>query len=195
MSNEHEAKMDDAAARAAREASEQAVQHARELATDAVDTIRGLDQPRLFYLCALAVVVVATLVFDMAGFKVDSNGPVSETQAAAERFAEARLNSWAYSAFSSCIWGKLMWVASLAGIAIVVWSSMTKSAAAWVPLAEVGCAIVAVLMMALLWFVAFPDLSGYENADSHATLFGFWLPLAAAGFAAFISATRILKAA
>jgi len=184
----------DSSAVAAREASEQAIEQARELATEAVSTIQGLDATRLSYLAALAVVVVFALVFDIASFSVGGSGPVSETQAAAERFAEARLNSWSYSAFTSCFWGKLMWLASLGGIVAVVWDTMTKSPAVWVPLAEVGSAAIACLMMLLLWFVAFPDLSGYGDTTMSATLLGYYVPLAAAGFATFISARRIMSA-
>ena len=100
-----------AAAFAAREASELAIEQARELASEAVSTIKGLDGSRIRYLLALTLVVVCTLVFDLASFTVSSHGPVSETQAAAERFAEARLNSWSYSAFASCFWGKIIWLA------------------------------------------------------------------------------------
>lgn len=187
-------KADDQAAKAAREASQQAAEQAKEFASDAVDAIKGLDQPRLFYLSALIVVLASTLVFDMTSFSVDSGGPVSETQAAAERFAQARLNAAAYSAFSSSLWGKFMWLAALGGVASVVWASVTKSADAWVPLAEVGCATVAALMMLLLWFVGFPDLSGYSDTTTHATMFGYWLPLVATCAAVAMAVKRILAA-
>lgn len=184
----------DPSAVAAREASEQAIEQARELATEAVSTIKRMDGPRLSYLGALAVVVVFTLVFDIASFAVGSDGPVSETQAAAERFAEARLNSWSYSAFTSCLWGKIMWLSALGGAVLVVWAAMTKSPVVWVPLAEVGFAAVATLMMLLLWFVAFPDLSGYGDTTMSATLLGYYAPLVAAGTATFVATRRIMGA-
>lgn len=184
----------DASAAAARKASEQAIEQAREFATEAMSTIKGLDRLRLSYLAALAVVIVCTLVFDIASFAVGSDGPVSETQAAAERFAEARLNSWSYSAFSSCLWGKTMWLSSLGGITLVVWAAMTKSPIVWVPLAEVGCAAVSTLMMLLLWFVAFPDLSGYRDTTMSATLLGYYAPLVAASSATLVSIRRITAA-
>lgn len=184
----------DQAAKAAREASQKAAEQAREFTTNAAIAIKGLDQPRRLYLLALAVVLAATLIFDMTAFTVDSGGPVSETQAAAERFAQSRLNAAAYSAFTSSIWGKLTWFATLGGIATVVWASITKSGSAWVPLAEVGCAAVAALMMMLLWFVGFPDLSGYSDTVTHATLLGYWLPLLGSCLATALAAKRILAA-
>ena len=183
----------EAAAVAARQASEQAVEQAREFASEAASVIRGLDSPRTTYLVALSLVVVVTLVCDIASFSVGTDGPVSETQAAAQRFAQSRLNAMSYSAFTSCIWGKLMWLSGLAGVGIVMWSSMTKSASAWVPLAEVGCALGVLLSMMLLWFVAFPDLSGYTDADISSTLMGYWLPLTASGVAVMVSGKRILR--
>ena len=184
----------DPAARAAREASQQAAEQAKEISSHVATAIMGLDRPRLLYLVALAGVLISTLVFDMTAFTVDSGGPVSETQAAAERFAQSRLNAAAYSAFASSVWGKLMWLATLGGITTIIWASTTKSASAWVPLVEVGCAATAALMMMLLWFVGFPDLSGYSDTQTHATLIGYWTPLFAAGCATLLAAKRIFAA-
>lgn len=186
--------VNDPAAKAAREASQKAAEQAKAFATDAVTAVKGLDQTRLYYLGTLAGVLVLSLVFDMASFTVDSGGPVSETQAAAERFAQARLNAASFSVFASGVAGKLMWIATLGGIATVIWASVTKSAATWVPLAEVGCAAVAAMMMLLMWFVGFPDLSGYSDAATHATVFGYWLPLIGSSVATFLAAKRILAA-
>ncbi len=182
------------AAVAAREASQQAAEQARELAADAVKTIKALDRPRMSYLAALAIVGIFTLVFDIASFRVGQDGPVSETQAAAERAAQARLNSWSYSAFSSCMWGKLAWASAAFGVAVVLWSAMTKSSATWVPLAEIGSAAIATLLLLLLYFVAFPDLSAYDDASASATLLGYWVPLTAAIMASGFSTHRILRA-
>ena len=42
--------VDEQAAKAAQEASRRAAEQAKEFASDAVHAIKGLDQPRLFYL-------------------------------------------------------------------------------------------------------------------------------------------------
>lgn len=185
---------------AAREVAGQAAEQAKEFAADAASAIKALDPPRLFYLIALGVVIVFTLLFNMAAFSVSSTGAVSETVAQAQRESEAFLNSHSYSAFQSVFWGKLMWLAAATGIGLVIWSATTRSKAPWVPLAEVGCAAFALAMMLLLFFVGFPDLSGYreitssDNARVSATLSGYWIPLLAAGAATFFSAKRILDA-
>ena len=195
MSNQSvSSNVNDEAARAARAVSQQAAEQAKEFTLNAASAIQELDRPRRLYLVTLAVVMVVTLVFDMTAFTVDSGGPVSETQAAAERFAQSRLNAAAYSAFSSSLWGKLMWLATLGGFATVVGSSTTKSTSPWVPLAEVGCAAVAAATMMLLWFVGFPDLSGYSDTFTRATLLGYWLPLVGTCSATVLAAKRIVTA-
>lgn len=177
----------------AQQAAQRAVLQARESATQAANAIRSLDSTRLGYLGCLAVVVVFTLLFDMASFTVATpDHAVSETVAQAQRDAQARLNSWSYSAFTSTGWGKLMWLSALCGVGIVIWSAVKKSAAAWVPLAQVGFAGATTLFMMLLFFVAFPDLSAYSDADSSATLLGYWLPLFAAAAATFLSLKPLL---
>ena len=176
---------------AAQDAAKQAAEQARETAEKAVATIKAMDSNRLAYLGLLAVVLVSTLIFDMASFSVGTDYAVSETTAQAQREAEAKLNSWAYSAFSSSMWGKLMWVSALGGIGLLVWSAMTTSRLAWVPLALIGCAAMSTLCLLLLYVVGFPDLSAYSDASCSATLLGYWLPLIAASTATFFAAKPI----
>lgn len=179
---------------AAREAAQQAVEQARETAGQAVATIKAMDATRLAYLGCLTAVVVCTLIFDMASFTIATpDHAVSETVAAAQRSLEARMNSWAYSAFTSALWGKLMWFSAVGGIGLMVWAAVKKSSAAWIPLAQVGCAAMATLCLLLLFFVGFPDLSAYSDASCSATLFGYWVPLLAAGGATFLSAKPLIK--
>ena len=177
MSTTQQVENADAAAKAA---AEDAVQKARELSGQLFSAVSALDRERLVYLSAMSVVVVSTLVFDMASFSVGTEYAVSETTAQAQRVAEAKLNSWSYSAFTSCMWGKLMWLSALAGIASILYGAVTRSSAAWVPLAQIGSAAVATLLMILLFVVGFPDLSAYDDASTSATLLGYWLPLTAA---------------
>lgn len=189
----------DSSTAAARDAAEQAVGQAREMAADAMAKIRRLDAPRLGALAALAGVVLMTLIFDMASFSVFSDGAVSETQAQAERSLQARMNSWSYSAFASCLTGKLMWLVALAGTGLLVYDAVSRSQAVWLPLAQAGAAIATFLLMGLLFLVGFPDLGGLNvdllsNVRASATLFGYWLPLLASGTAAFLLVQRILKA-
>lgn len=182
---------------AAKQAAEQATAQAKELAANATSAMKALEPKRMYYVMALGVVVLFTLVFAMPSFSVGSAGPVSETQAMAERNVQATLNSWSYSAFSSTIWGKIMWLSALAGIAIVIWSAVKDTTAGWVPLAEVGCAAMAMLMLMLLYVVGFPSLpsySEYTHVNVSATLFGYWIPLVAAGFATAMSVKRIVDA-
>ena len=100
---------------AAKEAAEAAVQQAHEVSKQVVASVSGLDPIRMTYLAAMSVVVVSTLIFNMASFSVGLDVAVSETTAQAQRVAEAKLNSWSYSAFTSTIWGKLMWLSALGG--------------------------------------------------------------------------------
>ena len=182
---------------AAKEAAEHAAAQAKELASDAANAVKALEPSRLYYMIALGIVVVFTLIFAMPSFSVGSKGPVSETQAQAERDSEKFLTSISYSAFRSSIWGKIMWLSAVAGIGIVIWAAMTKPSFGWVPLAEVGCAALATLMLLLLFFVGFPNLpnySDYTTINVSATLLGYWIPLCAAGFATVVSAKRIVDA-
>ncbi len=177
---------------AARETTEAAVQQARDVSKQVIASVSALDPLRLTYLAAMAIVVVSSLVFNMASFSVGLDGPVSETTAHAQRVAEAKLNSWSYSAFTSSLWGKLMWLSAVGGIGVLVYEAVAKKSAAWIPLAQIGCAATAVLMMLLLFIVGFPDLSAYADTSTSATLLGYWLPLLAAGVAAGCSIKRIL---
>jgi len=177
---------------AAKEAAEATVQQARELSSQVVTAVSGLDRLRLIYLGAMATIVVTTLVFSIASFSVGTDYAVSETTAKAQRIAEANLNSWSYSAFTSTIWGKLMWLAALGGSCLVVFEAVSKAPAAWLPLAQIGCAALAAMLLMLLFFVGFPDLSAYSDVDTSATIFGYWLPLAAAFTATGCSIKRLL---
>jgi len=85
-----------------------------------------------------------------------------------------------------------MWIAALGGACLVVYEAVNKTPAAWIPLAQIGCAVVATLLMMLLFVVGFPDLSAYSDANTTATLFGYWLPLAAASTATGCSIKRLM---
>lgn len=178
---------------AAREAADQAIVQAREAASATINSLKTLDTLRLAYLGSLAAVVVLTLVFDMTSFSIGLDSAVSETVAQAQRDLQARMNSWSYSAFTSTIWGKLAWATAATGVGLVIWCVSTRTRAAWVPLAEIGCAVACTLLLALMFFVSFPDLSAYSDASCSATLFGYWLPLAAAGTASTASVRRLLS--
>ncbi len=177
---------------AAKEAAEAAVQQAREVSKQVVASVSALEPIRIAYLGAMALVVVSTLIFNMASFSVGLDVAVSETTAHAQRVAEAKLNSWSYSAFTSTIWGKLMWLSAVAGMGILIYEAVTKKAAAWIPLAQIGCATAATMLMLLLFVVGFPDLSAYSDTNTSATLLGYWLPLAAAGTATGCAIKRIV---
>lgn len=179
---------------AAKEAAEEAVKQAREISEQVVTAVAHLDRQRQICLGALAIVVVSTLVFDMASFSIGTDYAVSETTAQAQSNAEAKLNSWAYSAFASSVWGKLMWLSAVGGIATLVYGAVMKSSAAWVPLAQIGWAALATLLMLLLFATGFPDLSAYSDAETSATLLGYWIPLAAAATATACSVQRLLAA-
>ena len=181
---------------AAKQAAEEAVGQAKEMAQDAIEKIKILDPPQLGYLAAMAVVVIFTLVFKMASFDVGSDHAVSETQAQAERNAEAWMNSNSYSAFSSGLAGKLVWLSALSGVGLLLWSTIAKFRAGWVPLAQLGCAALATLLMVLLYVIGFPDLGAANERfsadfDTSATLFGYWVPLLASGAATFLVGKRI----
>ena len=178
---------------AAREAADQALNQAKEAATTAVASLKTLDGRRMTYLGALATFLVLTLIFDMASFEVGVDYAVSETVAQAQRDLQARMNSWSYSLFSSAVSGKIAWFSAAAGVGLVIWSVTQKSRAAWIPLAEIACGVICALAVLLLFFVGFPDLSAYEDARCSATVFGYWMPLVAAGTAAMVSVHRLLK--
>lgn len=177
---------------AAKETAEAAVQQAREVSKQIVTSVSHLDPIRLAYLGAMLLVVISTLIFNMASFSVGLDVAVSETTAQAQRVVEAKLNSWSYSAFTSTLWGKLMWLAAVSGVGIMIYEATAKPAAAWVPLAQIGCAALTTLLMMLLFVVGFPDLSAYSDASTSATLFGYWLPLLAAGVATGCAVKRLL---
>lgn len=176
------------------EAAREAMNQARETARDALTTIKAMDPLRLTYLGCLAVVVVSTLIFDIASFTVATPGKaVSETVAQAQRDAEALLNTNSISAFHAHrYWGRLMWFSALGGMVLLIWAVVKKSTLAWVPLAQVGLAGVATLCMLLLFAVGFPDLSAFSDASCSATLLGYWVPLLAAAGATFASVKPIL---
>lgn len=177
---------------AAREATDEAVRQARELSGKVMSTLANLDRERSIYLGAMAIVIVFTLIFDMASFSVGTDYAVSETTAQAQRVAEAKLNSWSYSAFSSCIWGKLMWFAAVGAVASLLYGAVSKTAAAWVPLSQIGFSGVASLLMLLILMVGFPDLSAYDDATCAATLLGFWFPFMACLVATGIATKRLI---
>lgn len=192
MSTDSNIEASEASEAAAKEAADEAVRQARQFSRQLAGTLSGLDRDRKIYLAALGLVVICTLIFDMASFSVRADHAVSETTAEAQRIAEAKLNSWSYSAFTSCFWGKLMWLSALAGIASLVYGAVTKSAAAWIPLSQIGFAGFATLLMMLIFLVGFPDLSAFDDAFSSATLLGYWLPLAACVAATVVAARRLL---
>ena len=176
---------------AAKQAAQQAVEQARQTAEQAAATIRAMDATRLGYIGCLVAVVVFTLVVDMASFSVGVDYAVSETTAQAQREMEAKLNSWSYSAFSSCMWGKLMWLSAVGGIGLLMWSAMTKSKLAWVPLAMIGTGAICSLCLMLIFFVGFPDFSEYHDTTCSATLFGYWIPLLCSIAATYLAAKPI----
>ncbi|MEP3480593.1 MAG: hypothetical protein ABJZ55_15190 [Fuerstiella sp.] len=182
---------DTAANDAAKEATEDAVKQAREVSSQVVTAVSGLDRLRLIYLTAMAVVVVSTLVFNMASFSVGLDGPVSETVADAQRVAQAKLNSWSYSAFTSSMWGKLMWLSAVAGVGVLIYEAVAKASAGWIPLAQIGCAALSAVLLLLVFVTGFPDLSAYSDAKTSATLLGYWLPLAASITATVCAVKRL----
>ena len=176
---------------AAKQATEDAVKQARELSSQVVTSVSGLDRLRLVYLSAMVVVVVSTLVFNMASFSVGLDSAVSETVADAQRVAQAKLNSWSYSAFTSSMWGKLMWMSAVAGVGVLIYEAVTRASAAWIPLAQIGCAALTTLLLLLLFAVGFPDLSAYSDANTSATLLGYWVPFAASVTATVCAVKRL----
>ncbi|MEM7454113.1 MAG: hypothetical protein AAF456_07130 [Planctomycetota bacterium] len=183
---------------AAKQAATEAVDQAKVLAQDAIDKIKILEPTQLGYLIALGIVVLFTLVFDIASFSVGSVHAVSETVADAERSMEATLNANSYSAFASTFAGKLMWLCAVAGIGILIWSTVAKVRAGWIPLAQIGTAASTLVLMMFLFIAGFPDVGGLDslfvsNVDVDATLLGYWIPLFAAGTATALSAKRLIK--
>ncbi len=184
-----------AEAEAAQEAAQQAVAQAQETAKRAVETIKLMSPERLAYLGCMAAVTVSMLIFDMASFSVSTpDVAVSETVAQAQREMEAKMNSWSYSAFTSTLWGKLAWVSAVGGIGLMIATAMGKLRAGWAPLAIIGCAGMTTMLMLLLFFVGFPDLSAYSDARCSTTLMGYWLPLMAAAGATGIAVKPLLGA-
>ena len=178
---------------AAKQAAEDAAKKAREVTRQVALAVSGMDRLRLVYLGSMSMLVVCALVFDMSSFSVGTDNAVSETTAQAQRNVEAKLNSWAESAFSSSLWGKLMWLSAIGGIVTLIYGAVARSSAAWVPLAQMGCAVFATLMMLLLLLVGFPDLSAYSDAESSSTLMGYWVPLVAATTATVCSVGQLLR--
>ncbi|MEM7783119.1 MAG: hypothetical protein AAF623_07180 [Planctomycetota bacterium] len=178
---------------AARQAAHQAVEQARETANQAVSAMQRMNRNQFIYFGCLAAVVVSTLIFDMASFSVlTPDVAVSETTAQAQRDAEAMLNSWSYSAFTSSVWGKLAWLSALAGIGLLMASVLNKLRGGWLILSSIGCAALTTLLMLLLFFVGFPDLSAYSDARCSSTWLGYWFPLFASAGATVAAVKQIV---
>ena len=81
----------------------------------------------------------------------------------------------------------------------MVWGTMSRQRAAWIPLATVGCAAMAALMLLLLAFTAAPDgnvlgYTPYLKPDVDLTLLGYWVPLLGAAAALWAGGKRIMSA-
>ena len=125
-------------AAAAKEAARQAAASAKQLAGSAAEKIMRLEPMQLAVAGLLSLVLATTFLFDMASFSVFSDGAVTETQAAAERSLEARMNSWSYTALASSLTGKLMWLSALLGVGFILYPAFANRHSAWVPLAQVA---------------------------------------------------------
>lgn len=175
--------------------AQQAVAQAQETVRKALRSLQSMSPDHWFYMGSMAAVVVCMLIFNMASFVVATPGvPVSETVADAQRSMEAKLNASSYSAFSSTLWGKLAWLSALGGIGLTVAFAVGKIRSGWVPLAKVGCSALATLLLLLLFFVGFPDLSAYSDANCDATWLGYWTPLISAAVATTAAAKPIFSA-
>ncbi|MGI9519210.1 MAG: hypothetical protein ACR2NP_19315 [Pirellulaceae bacterium] len=168
----------------AKDVAGQAADQAKEFAGDAAAAIKGLEPNRLYFLIALVVFFLCTTFFNMVAFSVSSENEIAQSIVS---------NAW-ISVMQSGWAGFLAWALALAAIIIVVWSAMTGSDAAWIPLAEAACAGVALLLMLLLLLVSFSDsVTDDVTIRVSARLLGFWLPFLAIVAATFFGGMRFLE--
>ena len=96
--------------------------------------------------------------------------------------------------FPSRFGGKLAFLGALAGVGILIWSTVAKRKEPWIPLALAGSAALAALGILLTRLGLGGESNEFVKIGVNGTLLGWWLPFAGAVAAAVVSIQRIAKA-
>ncbi len=170
---------------------------AKEFATNASSMFKGLDQKHQVYLVALAVTALCSLVFGAFSTKVKMSKDVPDlvkiTGSATQKGTSPSLLS--LHDYKGAFGGKLAFLGAVAGVGILIWSTLGKRKEAWVPLALAGAAGLAALGI-LMTRLGMSSGGGSDlvKVSINGTLLGWWLPLAGAVAATVVSVQRIAKA-
>ena len=172
---------------------------AKDFANNAGNFFQALDHKNKIYLIALAVTALCSLVFSAFTTTVETSGAagglgalVGTTVGASNSNSPALLSLHHYK---GAFGGKLAFLGAVAGIGILIWSTIAKRKDAWVPLAVAGAACAATLGI-LLTRLGMASGGGNEliKVSINGTIFGWWVPLAGAVAATVVSVQRIMKA-
>ncbi len=170
---------------------------AKELLNKSLASFKKIDPSWQIYLVSLVVVLIGTLFFSAMSVEWKAEGAAAGI--ATMMGTETKHSS--PSAFSADWRGKLAVLAALAGIGLFFWNRAAAKKEAWVPLALIGCAGVAALMLLLMWMsidtpksAGFSGVGGSVGFEVNMGLLGFWLPLIAAITATVVAVKQLLKA-
>ena len=173
------------AGESAKDNAEKALGMAREGLMGGVASYKTLGRPDQIYLGGLAVALICGVLFDAITIQVKSPALPDGLAGLIPHSATS------VSAFDMGAKGKLAILAAAAGIGIWVWNFKSTKKEPWVPKALAGCAGFSALMFLALLFTGGGGNSMVE-IDIDMTLFGFWLPFAAA-IAATVFSVKKLK--
>lgn len=179
---------------AAKEAAAKAIGQAKEKMTAGVEAFKKLDLQAQIYLAGLTVTVLCSSVFSFysVSYKMDGAGSEIAKQIARSVSYPSVLQAGANGAFAV--------FAAAAGIGLWIWNLKAKKKESWAPLAIAGSAALSAILLLVLWLRVGSTLasvapSGFGlSMSAGMTILGFWLPLAGAIAAAFVSVKPIIKA-
>jgi hypothetical protein len=172
---------------------------AKDFANNANALFKGLDQKLQIYLIALAVTALCSLVFGAFSTKIKMGKGMPELAKVTSQLSGAQKSTspslLSLHSYKGAFGGKLAFLGALAGIGILVWSTVGKRKDSWIPLGLAGAAGVAALGI-LMTRLGMSSGGGNEmmKISINGTLLGWWLPFAAAIAATVVAVQRITKA-
>lgn len=179
------------------ESAAAAKEAAKEFANNAGAAFQGLNQKMQIYTVALAVTLVCSMFFGAFKSKVKMSKEMKEMSEMASKMTGTSIEKSSKHTsptllglhnYSGAFGGKLAFLGAAAGIGILIWSTLGKRKEPWIPLAIAGAAGLAVLGILMT------RMGMSTNVSINGTLFGWWLPFAAAATATTVAVQRILKA-
>ncbi len=170
------------------DAAAKALGEAKEKMAAGVEAFKKLDLQAQIYLGGLALTVLCSILFSAVGVSVKADGPMADViKQSASSASVPVIRAGANGLFAV--------LAAAAGIGLWVWNFMGKKKETWAPLAIAGSAGLSALLYVLLWLRSGTKSvsMGSVEISMHMTIFGFWLPLAAAIAAAYVSIKPLVK--